>query len=218
MPTLIPAAEMPNYVGRRVRVLSTCNDWLIGSQEPPRETIIIGVSPPYFVVYKPLQYGGYEQTDDNHKKLFEGWRVVQEHLKFLPNLPLPKPYPHKCKLCKSPARKCESFVFCSNARCKSRVAFKKALPKPAVITYSVVDKEGFVLCETCGGRLRTITMVEIDEPPAYTKRDTYRSNCDNGHYTMHTWKNGERLEQLNPYDKTVGWRYTWHGSGFNRDY
>jgi hypothetical protein len=46
--------------------------------------------------------------------------IREELIPGFSKLPLAKPYPSKCKLCSSPARKCGSVVLCSNDKCKSK--------------------------------------------------------------------------------------------------
>lgn len=39
------------------------------------------------------------------------------------------PYPHICKLCHSPSRRCDSYILCSNNYCKSRNKLRKLINK-----------------------------------------------------------------------------------------
>jgi hypothetical protein len=88
------------------------------------------------------------------------------------------PYPHKCKICKSPARVCVSFVMCSNDHCKTRKEIRKlAATAPKLMG---IDRDGYVLCKICQARithasgLRYVNVV-----------------CGYKHAATHTWQEGE---------------------------
>ncbi len=70
----------------------------------------------------------------------KGWRVPIENVKLYDERPIVA-YPHKCKLCKAPARK---NVLCSNMHCKSRSGYLREV-KSKIITPA--DK--FIRCPKC---------------------------------------------------------------------
>lgn len=72
-------------------------------------------------------------------------------LRVAPKNPV-KPYPHTCKKCKSPARKCGSIVMCSNLKCKTRKDFSALIKKfPASPKIKIGTRENpiVIYCKEC---------------------------------------------------------------------
>lgn len=61
------------------------------------------------------------------------------------------PYPHVCKNCKAPARRCVGFVMCSNNNCKTRKTIKHAVGLDK-ISNCYVDYDGYIICTECKQR------------------------------------------------------------------
>lgn len=125
-------------IGDEVYILETCPDW---DDSSPRETYIIRVlnDEPTCMVDKIILGRKYN------------WYIANKHIRLLTPTIDPKsikPYPHTCKVCKSPARKYDKMILCSNLKCKVNKIAKAILPKIKKIIS--VDQEGFVLCPICG--------------------------------------------------------------------
>jgi len=62
-----------------------------------------------------------------------------------------KPYPHKCKKCKAPGRKCGQVFLCSNLKCKTRTKFSRHYYTPAVkIAFGSTQANPIkIWCESC---------------------------------------------------------------------
>lgn len=63
------------------------------------------------------------------------------------------PYPHICKICRAPSRRCIGFTLCSNASCKSRSTFTKALSikrVPKKELGNTCDHPIIPMCPICG--------------------------------------------------------------------
>jgi len=130
-------------VGQNVFILDGQHDWYsIGNNhemcEQARTTVILGFRGGQVVVYRPEEIGGYNITTNNGLAI-NGWLIPPEFLKLLPDLPKPKPYPHKCRLCNAPARKVGTALLCSNNNCKSKYDFKKQYEKPYKKVSSTVN-------------------------------------------------------------------------------
>lgn len=56
-------------------------------------------------------------------------------------------YQSTCPICSSPARKKKGFLFCSNAKCKSRKKFLSSIKSTPDLQYN--DKDGYIMCLAC---------------------------------------------------------------------
>lgn len=189
------------YINKKVRVLSNCCDWNTGNREgifsfAPRETYILGIFNSQYVVYKPHMFGGYI-VGFNGKYGSEGWCVNPDSLELIdprpPAKPV-KPYPHKCKKCHSPARKCVDGMLCSNMRCKVRRDMNKKLPKYKHI------KPKYIYCPDCADYAYYAD--HLIDPFDDHK---YRMTCGNKHDFIYSIKDGEiiyqkRYEKIYLYD------------------
>lgn len=63
---------------------------------------------------------------------------------------IPKAYPHLCKICGAPSRKCAEYILCSNTKCKSWKYVKMKLPKPKLMPGDTKENPIVVRCESCG--------------------------------------------------------------------
>jgi hypothetical protein len=102
-----------------------------------------------------------------------------------------KPYPHKCKVCHSPARKTKNTYMCSNVKCKT---WKKVRKQAAVIKNkdTNTDKDGFVICPACSSFVFETMYVSENY---ITDTGWLRNNeCKNGHKWQITWRDGYKLK------------------------
>jgi hypothetical protein len=81
-------------------------------------------------------------TNERLKWLFADVSAFKEAIV---NKPI-NPYPHKCKVCHRPARKCSGFILCSNVKCKSR---RKIPVFKSFTEYNSKDNPISVLCPVC---------------------------------------------------------------------
>lgn len=84
--------------------------------------------------------------DEYHINLGSSWYLLWPGMKNVCPKIIVNPYPHICKFCHSPARKCADNIFCSNYKCKSRKVIKYI--KAAKL---INDKDNpiIVYCSTC---------------------------------------------------------------------
>ena len=139
---------------------------------------------------------------DNLEEPHTGWLVHPTHIKPLePPKPVKKydvrPYPGKCKVCKSPARKICGVTYCSNLRCKTKYTHPK-FPTPKVRILS---------CPMCGSKrltarylpMRTLkSKLTIGKPSIVMRnesKNTWMLYCDKKHKWEHDLKVNDVLLQ-----------------------
>ncbi len=126
----------------------------------------------------PAMLHTFIRTADN-KHAPTVWSIPYEHVRFLRKLnkkELPKvisPYPHKCTNCNSPARKCASYILCSNTQCKANKKFKKAI-------LSKLPKMNKLRCPTCND-----FAVEVSAVRDKNKQSKWRFSCAKKHMWKH---------------------------------
>lgn len=89
------------------------------------------------------------------------------------------PYPITCKRCKSPARRCDGYIFCSNAKCKTR----RLIPK----FIKVKSKFNFIPCPRCSQFPKLQNGIAINAGPVYkgyADIKIYLLRC----YYAHEWQ------------------------------
>lgn len=58
-------------------------------------------------------------------------------------------YPNKCKKCSWPSRQCDGYIFCSNAKCKTRKKIKYIKTHAPVIEYGTKENPFEARCPEC---------------------------------------------------------------------
>jgi len=118
-------------------------------------------------------------TDEIKNELIPGYEIKA-----------PIPYPIKCSLCSSPARRFKNKTFCSNNKCKIARRIKTniltKIPYPRPLKF--VDKDNVVLCPVCGGRAAGTR--SIKDSPNHYKIMTRCGDCD--HFWDHVWESWQR--------------------------
>lgn len=88
------------------------------------------------------------------------WHLLWAEMK---DVSLQKPiklYTGICKDCRSPARRCDNRVFCSNEKCRSRKVFKD-LYAASMIEYNSKDNPIYFICDKCNKKLCDILVNAI---------------------------------------------------------
>lgn len=136
------------WIGKQVRIHLDCPDW--GGLD--RNTTLLGIGGVSAIVYRPPEYGGYMLNDAQGKTHSSGWCIDPGYIELIEPAINVNPYPHKCNMCKSPARRCGNVTMCSNMRCGSRnqvsSLFNKYVPLQQLGNTS--SEPIRLVCEDCG--------------------------------------------------------------------
>lgn len=114
-----------------------------------------------------------------------------------------KPYPHICKLCSAPARKCIGFILCSNLQCKSKKQRNNVLPKHK--KESTTSGDNIIRCKICYGVAITAKLLR-----RINLSSLQQASCSNGHQWNIIVMPGARRRC---YTKMDCW-HEWNGHGW----
>jgi hypothetical protein len=192
--------EMKKLIGKRIIASAYSMD-----TEEPVETVILGISiSGSITVYRDKKNGGYTQRLTDVIEHKNTWNIhPNEIVKILPDLPIPKPYPHKCKYCHSPARKIGKDTLCSN-RCKNGKKYIRSITKNVVYKQDKeLNEEGFIVCPVCGKEARLLYYEETPKPD--------EAGCDSKHRWPINIQKGYKFRYTDPVS-----HYVWVGLEENK--
>jgi hypothetical protein len=199
------------YANRQIR---TYDKWL-GKEITGR---IVGYADVYgasFVIIERDDGGGWSATEDRSRGIWtaplypnKGYRhYTINELELIEELKPVKPYPHICKVCSSPARKCESITLCSNLHCRSRKKVSKKYKTEPIIHGSSPDYPLKVKCPICKCNVNQVNayLPTHNYPAAYCKEHKWQRYEFNVGYWYDVYSDGisQFLGHKNGYWKTI---------------
>lgn len=131
-----------------------------------------------FVGVEFLDRGGYWEADESRTLISLvprstiankcGWLLPEEYKDLFKDEIERKQtlYPNRCKTCSSPCRKCASYIFCSNTKCKTR----------KMVEYKKIKRSKYIQCPRC----LTEGVYTITDQ----RKGVCKLSCDNGHITL----------------------------------
>ena len=195
------------YAGRKVRLTASSDDIRIGTANKNTPIgIVVGynlldyynhilcqaLSPATgdFKGHPPSSTFKWSSTLDTNYETTGIFSVNVEDIELVIPIKPVIAYPHKCKICHSPARKCVKATLCSNLKCKSRRKIKKLYAQCR-----------YVKCPKCDSF--------ADDASSTNGKNYHRARCLRGHLFDHIWQKNECFEN-------GVFLFTYHG-GYGHD-
>lgn len=183
---IFTAEELENWVdsvggiGTQVKIPKSAY-WIAGNQiQIPSPTLENSLDEINSVV---------DYVGKQHIYFQSGWYLLWPEMKHIKSLPAIVPYPHICKNCKSPARKCADKVFCSNVKCKTRNMFKYF--NKSKLTYGTKEDPVIVKCPKCSKVVKLVyALIKIGNEHCggiyCDEHNVVKYNYEDGKYYMAT--------------------------------